>query len=147
MAKNTIYAYLMGNDFSNIADHIVAQINQLIGYREWICPDIWAVNQQSNAEDGSIEWELGINLDLPDPYQEPPNWFEDVKVLISFCVDIRKKYNQDFIVGISDNKNGIVENIVKINTDEPDIEYVKRVIGVEPPKEKGTEHSPGANDV
>ena len=135
MAKNTIYAYLIGNEFSNIADPIVAQIHQLIGYRKWICPDIWAVNQQSNAEDGSIEWELGINLDLPDPYQEPPNWFEDVKAIISFCVDIRKKYNQDFIFGISDNKNGIVENIAKINTEEPDIEYLKRVIGVEPPKE------------
>jgi hypothetical protein len=133
MAKSTIYAYLIGNDFKGIATPIVEQINSFIGQKNWICSEIWAVNQQRETEDGSIKWELGINLDLPDPYQEPPGWFEDVNSIISFCVNIRKEYNHYIVIGISDNESGITEDIIEIDSDEPDIEYIKNFIGVEPP--------------
>lgn len=72
---------------------------------------------------------------MPDPYQEPPGWFEDVKATISFCVNIRKKYNHDFVVGISDNERGIAEDIAEIDSDEPNIECIKSFIGIEPPRD------------
>jgi len=133
MAKNTIYAYLIGNEFKEIDGPIVEQINSFIDQQKWTCSEIWAVNQQKKDEDGFIKWELGINLDLPDPDHEPPGWFEDVKAIISFCVITRKRYNHDIVIGISDNERGITEDIVEIDSDEPDIEYIKNFIGIEPP--------------
>lgn len=56
MAKNTIYAYLIGNDFQEIADPIVEQINEFNGRHNWIYSKICAVNQQRNTEDGFLEW-------------------------------------------------------------------------------------------
>ena len=132
MAKNTIYAYLIGNELGAIADTIVAQINEFITHQNWICSNIWAVNQQRNTDEGHKEWELGINIDLPDPNQEPPGWFNDVKTIISFFVNIRKKYNHDIVVGISDNERGLAEDIREIDSDEPDIEFISRFIGIEP---------------
>jgi len=45
------------------------------------------------------------------------------------------KAKDDFVIGISDNERGIAEDIVEIDSDEPNIEYIKSFIGIEPPKE------------
>ena len=134
MAKNTIYAYVIGNDFNYIADRLMEQFDDFIIHRDWICPNICTVNQQWTADDGQAEWDLGLNIDLPDPYQEPSGWFNDVKSIASFLTIMRKEFKHDFIIGISDNEKGLSEEIMEIDSDNPDIEYLERFIGVEPPK-------------
>jgi hypothetical protein len=136
-----LFGLKIDNDLHDIADNIVERINEFIDQRQWICPDICVVNQQRAAEDGFAEWNLGLNLDLPDPHQEPPGWFEDVKAIVSFCVNARKKHHHDFVFGISDNDRGIAEDIIDIDSDEPDVEYIKSFIGIEPPKKENTEQN------
>jgi hypothetical protein len=134
MTKNTIYAYVIGNDFNDIADKLVEKFDDFISHRDWICPKIWTVNQQWEADDGQSEWNLGLNIDLPDPYQEPFGWFSDVKSVASFMTTMREEYRHNFVIGISDNEKGLSEDIIEIDSDNPDIEYLKRFIGVEPPE-------------
>jgi hypothetical protein len=134
MTKNTIYAYVIGNDFNDIADQLIEQFDGFIAHRDWICPSIWTVNQQWVADDGHTEWDLGLNIDLPDPYHEPLYWFNDVKSVASFLTTMRQKLKHDFVIGISDNEKGISEDIIEVDSDNPDIDYLERFIGVEPPK-------------
>src|SRR4051794_5391436 len=58
MGQHTLYAYTIGLEFSSTAARFVERVNAFIESRQWVCPDIWAVNQQRTAE----LWELGINL-------------------------------------------------------------------------------------
>jgi hypothetical protein len=67
MAKNTIYAYVLGNHFNDIADQLVEKLNDFIAHRDCFCPNICTVDQKWDADDGQTEWELRLNIDLPDP--------------------------------------------------------------------------------
>src|SRR5580765_7351267 len=98
MAKHNLYAYALGFEFSAIAFRVVERVDDFIASRQWVCPDVWAVNQQRTAED----WELGLNLSLPEPYQETPGWYADVEAVVAFCCQLRREFDQDFIVGIAD---------------------------------------------
>lgn len=129
MAKHNLYAYAIGLEFSAYALRIVEHINEFIASRQWVCPDIWAVNQRRTAGD----WELGFNLSLPDPYQEIPGWYADVEAVVGFCCQLRSDFGYDFVVGIADSQTGIAEDIIEVQSDQPDYDYLRQFIGVQPP--------------
>jgi hypothetical protein len=129
MAQHSLYAYAIGLELEAIASPLVASVNTFISKRSWICPDVWAVDQQLNSED----WNLGLNLLLPDPYSEPPGWFADVEAIVQFCLELRREFRHDFVVGIADNRTGCGEDIIEVNSDQPDYEYLRRFIGTKPP--------------
>lgn len=134
MAKNSVYGYLIGSNFSDIAERVVERVEEFIGSRTWICPRVWSVDQPRIAFDGEPEWDLGFNVDLPDPsYEEPPGWFFDIEALLEFAVQLRREFGHDIVFGISDNHTGCAEDIVEIESDEPDVDYVRRFIGIQPP--------------
>lgn len=133
MAKNCIYAYFLGNDFSSFADRFVERANQFIQSRSWICPAIWAVNQRGVTSDGVNEWDLGLNLDLPDPYSEPPGWFTDVEEIVIFCIACRMEFRHDLEIGISDNERRYSEFIIEITDEPPNLDYLRDFVGIEPP--------------
>lgn len=134
MAKNTLFAYFLGNDFTQFDALFVTHANQFIPGRTWICPDVRAVNQRRTASDGVPEWELGLNLDLPDPYQEPFGWFADVEEIVIFCLACRAEFQHDMVVGISDNERHYSEDIIEITAEPPDLDYLRNFIGNAPPK-------------
>ncbi len=129
MAKNTLFAYVLGTEFGIVAGRLIERIESFISSRSWICSNVHSVNQQRSPED----WELGINLDLPDPYQESPGWLEDVEAVVGFCAEQRLELNQDFIVGISDNEAGFSEDIIEIDSEKPNLDYLRKFIGLESP--------------
>ena len=133
MAKNTLYAYFLGDDFSSVADPFVERANQFIQSRTWICPDLWAVNQRKPASDGVPEWDLGLNLNLPDPYHEPPDWFTDVEEIVIFCIACRAEFHHDFEIGISNNERHYSEVIIQITAEPPNLEYLRDFIGIGAP--------------
>src|SRR5436190_14379064 len=102
MPKNSLYAYFIGGDFSSFAERFVERASHFIESRTWICPDVWPVNQRGTATDGVAQWDLGLNLDMPDPNQEPPDWFSDVEEIVVFCIACRAEVHHDFEIGISD---------------------------------------------
>jgi hypothetical protein len=134
MAKNTLYAYFLGDDLSSFAERFVERANQLIQSRTWICSDVWTVNQRRTASDGIAEWDLGLNLDLPDPYCEPPDWFTDVEEIVVFCIACRAEFHHDFEIGISDNERRYSEVISEITAEPPDLDYLRNFIGIAPPE-------------
>lgn len=126
MARHTLYAYAIGLNFGSIAEPVVERINEFIDARQWVCPDVWAVSQQRTSED----WELGLNLLLPDAPSEPPGWYADVEAIVAFCCQLRRDFQQDFVIGIADNRTGCGEDIIEVTSDCPKYDYLRKFIGV-----------------
>lgn len=133
MALNTVYFYLAGSEFSDIAATVVKRVEVFIQNRTWLCPRVRSVDQHRLASDGRPEWDLGINLDLPEPHEEPPDWFSDIEALSDFAVQLRREFQYDIVIGISDNRTGCAEDIIEVSSEYPDIDYLRRFIGIHPP--------------
>jgi hypothetical protein len=127
MTKHSLFAYAIGLQFSAIAPQVVERINDFIANRRWVCPDVWVVNQQRTDED----WELGLNLALPDPWEETPGWYADVEAVVAFCCQLRRDFDQDFTIGIADNRTGCAEDIIEVVSDQPHCDYLRKFIGAE----------------
>ena len=132
-SQNTLYAYLIGSSFDDIAEPVANRIEEFIRSRTWLCPRVWSVDRTLIAADGDPEWNLGVCLDLPDPKVEPPGWFADVAALVGFLVQLRIEFQHDIILGLTDNRTGCAEDILEIDSDSPDLAYLRRVIGTQPP--------------
>ena len=126
MAHHTLYAYAIGLEFSSIAEQVVERINRFIESRQWICPDVWAVSQRRSDEDR----EHGLNLSLPESYQEQPGWYSDVEAVVGFCSELRREFHHDFAIGIADARTGCGEDIIEVGSEQPDYDYLRRFIGV-----------------
>lgn len=129
MTQHVLYAYAVGLEFGAIAEQVVERINGFIASRQWHCQDVWAVNQQRIDE----EWELGLNLALPPPHDEPREWFSDVEAIAGFCSELRREYHQDFVIGIADARTGCGEDIIEVDSAQLNFDYLRRFIGVSPP--------------
>jgi hypothetical protein len=129
MSQHTIYAYLVGSDLSDVSESLVERSEEFMESRTWICPRVWIVDQARLASDGVRQWDLGFNIDLADSHSEKPGWFADIEALVTFAAELRRELNHDFVVGISDNRSGCSEDILEIDSDDPDLDYLRRFIG------------------
>jgi hypothetical protein len=75
-------------------------------------------------------WDLGLNLQLPDPGTESPGWFADVEAVAQFLGTLHRECGRDFIIGIADMRTGITENLFDLSTDSPDLSKLRVIIGV-----------------
>ena len=128
MPTCTLSAYVLPGESTLDPLAVVHRVNEFISSRKWVCRDVWAVNQERAAGDG----EVGLNLLLPEPHHEPPGWFQDVESIVAFCVRARQQLQRDFVIGIA-GSNGRSEDIIEIDSESPNVEYIKRFIGVESP--------------
>lgn len=129
MTKHTLYAYAIGGELELLALGIETRINEFIESRLWNCPDVWAVFQQNTEK----EWEIGINLSIPNPDQETSDWYLDVEAIVAFCGQLRNDFGQDFIIGIVDNQSGCSEDIIAIDSKKPNYDYLYKFIGTQLP--------------
>jgi len=125
MHSHTLYAYVLAEEFPFNAKAIENRTMAFISSHEWKCPDCWAVNQTSE----NATFELGLNMALPEPNQEPLGWYQDVEAVVQFCSELRREFSYDFVIGIS-NKSGMSEDIIEIDSDSPNLEYLRKFIGV-----------------
>ena len=76
------------------------------------------------------DWDLGLNLDLPDPPQEPEGWFEDVERIATFLAELHTVTGRDFVIGICDHERGFSEDLALIDSASVDLDFLRRIIGV-----------------
>jgi hypothetical protein len=46
---------------------------------------------------------------------------------------MRREFGRDFVIGIADNQTGCAEDIIQIESDAPNRDYLREFIGVAPP--------------
>jgi hypothetical protein len=135
MARYTLYAYADGNDRDEVAEEIEARIDSFIRETRWRYGKPSLVNQR-RADDPTLrtgdlpDWDLGLNLDLPDPPQKPEGWFEDVERIATFLAELRAATARDFIIGIGDSERGFSEDLFYVDSASPDLALLRRTIGV-----------------
>jgi hypothetical protein len=135
MSRHTLYAYAQGNDLHDVAADIEARVERFIRDGHWRYGKPRVVNQ-SRPDDPSLQpgdlpdWDLGLNLDLPDPPQEPGGWFDDVERIAMFFAKLHSATGRDFVIGIGDNERGFSEDLFTIDSASPDVSVLRRMIGV-----------------
>src|SRR5262245_63857633 len=107
MTRHTLYAYVDGADLEDVADLLDARFAEFVAGRVWVAGHASVVNQRRGEETctqpGDLPpWDLGLNLELPDPNTEPPGWFADVEAVAQFLGRLHRESGRDFIIGISD---------------------------------------------
>src|SRR5436853_294615 len=98
MPRHILYAYVEGIDLADVADALDARFAQFVEDRSWVAGHASVVNQrhEETAEPGELpEWDLGINLELPDPGAEFPGWFADVEAIAQFLAALHREFGRD----------------------------------------------------
>ena len=93
------------------------------------------VNQRSPDEstlggNDLPDWDLGLNLSLPDPGQETPGWFSDVHAVAEFLAGLTTEFKRQFVIGIADTQTGTSEDLHYIASVDPELARLKAIIGV-----------------
>jgi hypothetical protein len=134
MRNHVLYAYAEGDDFELVAAQITERLGALVANREWITGDARVANQQRRKGDAVDGWDLGINLELPDPEAEPSGWFEDVEEIAITCNELARDLDTPFVIGISDQQSGIADDLFCLDGCAIDVERLEAIIGTESPK-------------
>ena len=135
MARHTLYAYVDGSDLDDVADEFGAKL------REFVASDGWRLRRptmvdQRRENDPTLgpenlpDWELGVNLELPDPGDEPRGWFADVERIARFLGTLHESHGRDFVIGIGDNASGRSEDLFFVDCGEPNLLRLRQIIGV-----------------
>jgi hypothetical protein len=100
----------------------------------WITSRPTVVNQRANVSGGRLgdlpDWDLGINLALPDPGAEPDGWFGDVERIAEHLAKLHSAFDREFVIGIADNVRGVAEDLFFVESDSPDLDKLHSAIGV-----------------
>ncbi|MDR6859466.1 hypothetical protein J2W96_005803 [Variovorax guangxiensis] len=82
MQRHTLYAHVDGSDLEDVAAPIEESLADLAARPAWVTSRPAVVNRKTNVSgarpDDLPDRDLGINLALPDPGDEPDSWFGDV---------------------------------------------------------------------
>lgn len=116
MARHTLYAYIEG-DFHGAMD---AEFAGLINSTQWRYSEPRLI----------VQGELGLNIDLPDPPNEPEGWFGDIERIVQFLSDLHSTTGNTFVIGISDNEGGYSEDLFWIDSGSPDFVKLRQIVGV-----------------
>ena len=135
MPQHTLYAYVDGADLDGIADALDARFAKFVESRHWVAGRASVVNQRHERETCSQPgdlplWDLGLNLELPNPDREPAGWFADVEAVGQFLGTLHREFGRDFIIGIADTQTGISNDLFDVSTDTPDLGRLRAIIGV-----------------
>ncbi|RST46576.1 hypothetical protein [Variovorax sp. MHTC-1] len=134
MQRHTLYAYVDGSDLEVVAASIEERLLLLAAAPGWVTSSPTVVNQKANVpgcRPGDLpDWDLGINLALPDPGAEPDGWFSDVERIAGQLAKLHAAFGREFVIGIADNVRGIAEDLFFIESDAPDLDRLRSAIGV-----------------
>lgn len=110
-------------------------MSDFVASRKWLCSKVWLVNQ-TRPDDPSLcpgdlpDWELGINVELPDPECKRPGWFSDIEAIARFLGTLHKDTGRCFVIGIGDNGTGIAEDLFFVTSASPDVGQLRDIVGV-----------------
>jgi hypothetical protein len=135
MSRHTLYAYVDGSDLEAVAPILEARLEAFVSSRRWLGGKVWVVNQRHALETctqpGDLaDWDLGLNIQLPEPNAEPPGWFADIETIAQFLGALHRELGRDFVIGISDAETGITEDLFYVSTTSPNVEKLRLVLGL-----------------
>ena len=135
MPQHTLYAYVDGADLDDVAETLETRFVEFVASRHWIAGEASVVNERYGEETctqpGDLPlWDLGLNLELPDPGTEPPGWFGDVEAVAQFLGTLHRECGRDFIIGIANTETSITDDLFGVSTALPDLATLRAIIGV-----------------
>lgn len=135
MPRHTLFAYVEGSDLQGIAEGLEAEFDRFVAQSIWTWGKPWVINQRRDDDpslgpDDLPDWEVGLNMHLPDPGDEPAGWFADVEQIARFLGRLHAQTGRDFILGIGDNGSGHSEDLFRVDSPQPDLGLLRRLIGV-----------------
>ena len=129
----TFYAYVDGADLDHLAEALTIDLQAFVEAEPWhVRPSV--VNQR-RVDDPDLRpgdlplWELGLNLELPAPGTEPPNWFDDVAAIANFCAQLHAKYARDFVLGVHFSHSNVAEDVYFVNDAAVDLQELREALG------------------
>ena len=75
------------------------------------------------------DWDLGLNLNLPEPGEEIPGWFSDIVAIAEFLASLTGQFRREFTIGIVDTQTGIGEDLHHIESADPRLDFLRAMIG------------------
>ena len=146
MPKHLLYAYVDGSDLHELEESLLASFDNFVDSREWTLQGVKVVNQRHDEDDSLSEgdlpgWDLGLNVDLPDVGQEPEGWFADVEAIATWLGGLHVQTRRDFIIGIFDTDLHTADDLFDVGSEQPDINELREIIGVPPPRLNNHEQS------
>ena len=134
MQRRTLYAYVDGSDLEDVATAIEERLLVLAAATGWVTCKPTVVNQRTNvpgSRPGDLpDWDLGVNLPLPDPGAEPEGWFGDAEHIVGHLAKLYSAFDREFVIGIADNFRGVSEDLFFVESGMPDLERLRSAIGV-----------------
>lgn len=73
-----------------------------------------------------------MNLELPNPHEEPDGWFADIEAIAAFLRELATDFGVEFVIGITDTKRGIADDLFSVGSGPIDIEKLQAIIGMAP---------------
>jgi hypothetical protein len=127
MPQNTLYARVVALEDEESAPEMRQQFDEFIQSRTWKCRGVRTLGESSAAE---ATEQVGMALDLPDRHEEPRDWFADVAATLAFCATLRRQFDCDFLIALRDNRSRCTEELLEIDSDVPDVDYIRKYLGV-----------------
>jgi hypothetical protein len=86
---------------------------------------------ETSTQPGDLaDWDLGLNIQLPEPNAEPSGWFGDIEAIAQFLGGLHRELGRDFVIGINDAQTGITEDLFYVSTTLPNVERLRLILGI-----------------
>ena len=137
MARHVLYAYVLGEVDDALVRSLEPRLVGLMKARKWVCGEPWLVDQihedtEFKEEGDAPDRDFGINIELPDPHDVRPGWFDEIEFLARALVEINSETRVEFAIGIGSNETGISEDLVYIDSDSFDPAELRAFLTGEP---------------
>lgn len=133
MSRYILYAYVDGADLSDVAEPLEHQLRLFVDTERWSGMPPIVINQRAAAStvhaDDFPDWDLGLNLALPDRGTEGPDWCQDVEMIARHLGRLHARFHRDFVIGICDNVTALVEDLYFVESEIPDLSKLRTAIG------------------
>src|SRR5687768_4539765 len=120
MARHVLFACVDGGDLTDVAALVESACEEFVRDHNWSYAVPTVVNRRV-AEDPSLrdddcrDWDVGLNLQLPDKGAEPSGWFDMVEAIATFLGDLARSTGREFVIGIADLETGVREDLFHVN--------------------------------
>ena len=132
--RHTLYAYVEGGALAEVAPLVESQSREFVGLGGWRLAVPVVVNHPRARTpdlraDDLPSWDLGINLALPNPGEEPPGWFADVERVAAFAGRLYTQIQRTIVIGVWDSERRFSEDLFDVDSPEPNIDELRTLLG------------------
>jgi len=137
MSRHALYAYVDGPCPAEVARALQLALEEFVARGKWriVRPRIVHRIRGTNAleSNGDLpDRELGLDLDLPEPFTEPGDWLDDVDLLAVGIGQIVGSTGQAFVAGLRDDDTGVAEDLLVVE-DGADLAGLRELVELRPP--------------